>query len=130
LKVIYPIIITKTNDSTTPYFVKIPSINGMTQGKTINDSIQMARDYIGLAVINLQDSNDPVPISSYTLPKPEESDIVTLVDVDIDNYRKKYDTKLIKKTLTIPNYLNVLGKENGVNFSELLTDALKSKLYP
>ena len=128
MKVIYPIVITKTDDSTTPYFVSIPDIDGLTQGTTIDDSIEMARDFIGLKVMDLQDSNKLVPASNYTIPKSNKNDVVTLVDVDIDSYRKKHDTKLIKKTLTIPNYLNVLGKEKGVNFSEVLTDALKSKL--
>ena len=128
MKVIYPIVITKPDDSTTPYFVSIPDIDGLTQGTTIDDSIEMARDFIGLKVMDLQDSNKLVPASNYTIPKSNKNDVVTLVDVDIDSYRKKHDTKLIKKTLTIPNYLNVLGKEKGVNFSEVLTDALKSKL--
>jgi len=128
MKVIYPIVITKTEDSTTPYSVSIPDIDGMTQGTTVGDSIEMARDFIGLKVMDLQDSNKLVPASNYTIPKSNKNDVVTLVDVDIDSYRKKHDTKLIKKTLTIPNYLNVLGKEKGVNFSEVLTDALKSKL--
>lgn len=128
MKVIYPIIITKTNDKKAPYFISIPDIDGLTQGKTINDSIEMARDYIGLKVMNLQDSSEPIPTSNYFFPQVKKTDIVTLVDVNIDNYRKKHDTKLVKKTLTIPNYLNILGKENGVNFSEILTDALKAKL--
>jgi len=128
MKVVYPVVITKTDDKKTPYFISIPDINGMTQGKTIDDSIEMARDYIGLKVMDLQDSNEPVPSSNYFFPQAEKTDLVTLVDVDIDSYRKKNDTKLVKKTLTIPNYLNILGKENGVNFSEVLSEALKSKL--
>ena len=95
MKVIYPIVITKTEDSTTPYSVSIPDIDGMTQGTTVGDSIEMARDFIGLKVMDLQDSNKPVPASNYTIPKSNENDVVTLVDVD--SYRKKHDTKLIKK---------------------------------
>lgn len=56
------------------------------------------------------------------------AEIATLVDVDITKYRKLHDTKVVKKTLTIPNYLNQLGKENHVNFSEILTSALKVQL--
>ena len=69
----------------------------LTQGKTIDDSIEMARDYIGLKVMDLQDYNEPIPTSNYSLPQAKESDIVTLVDVDIDSYRRKHDTKLVKK---------------------------------
>ncbi|CAJ1180582.1 hypothetical protein FD33_GL000242 [Companilactobacillus paralimentarius DSM 13238 = JCM 10415] len=129
MKIVYPIIISKTSDQTVPYFVSIPDIEGMTQGKDIDDAIQMARDYIGLNIIDKQDNNLDVPNSNYTLPSAENSDVVTLVDVDIDEYRRKNDFKTIKKTLTIPNYLNKLGKENNINFSELLTTALKKELH-
>ncbi|HIY93485.1 MAG TPA: type II toxin-antitoxin system HicB family antitoxin [Candidatus Companilactobacillus pullicola] len=109
--------------------IKIPDIDGMTQGKNIDDAIQMARDYIGLNIINKQDNNLDVPTSNYVLPTSKDGNIVTLVDVDIDEYRRKNDFKTIKKTLTIPNYLNKLGKENNINFSELLTTTLKKELH-
>lgn len=96
MKIIYPIIITKMDDKEVPYFISIPDINGMTQGKTIDDSIEMARDYIGLKVMDLQDSNEPIPTSNYSLPQAKESDVVTLIDVNIDSHRRKYNTKLVK----------------------------------
>lgn len=128
MKVVYPIIIIKTSDTTVPYLVKIPDLDGMTQGTSIADSIQMARDYIGLNIIDRQDNDETIPISKYSKPQTKSNDIITLVDVDIDAYRRRNDFKAVKKTLTIPNYLNELGKENNINFSELLTDALKQKL--
>jgi len=128
MKVVYPIIITKTSDKNIPYFVNIPDIEGMTQGKTIADAIQMARDYIGLNVMDRQDNHESIPESNYQQLTPRNDSVTTLVDVDIDIYRRKNDLRTIKKTLTIPNYLNELGKESNINFSELLTSALKEKL--
>lgn len=128
LKVIYSIIITKDdNDSDVPYLVQIPALDGYTQGTSIANAIDMARDYIGLAVMDMEDSGIAIPNSSYDLPKASKGDVVTLVDVDVTAYRRQHDNKVVKKTLTIPNYLNELGKENNVNFSELLSNSLKEK---
>lgn len=128
-KVVYPIIITKDdNDPAVPYLVQIPALDGYTQGTSIANAIDMARDYIGLAVMDMEDSDVAIPNSSYDLPTASKDDVVTLVDVDVTAYRRQHDNKVVKKTLTIPNYLNELGKENNVNFSELLTNSLKEKL--
>ena len=128
-KVVYPIIITKDdNDSAVPYLVQIPALDGYTQGTSIANAIDMARDYIGLAVMDMEDSDAAIPNSSYDLPTASKDDVVTLVDVDVTAYRRQHDNKVVKKTLTIPNYLNELGKENNVNFAELLTNSLKEKL--
>lgn len=128
MKVIYPIIITRDEaEATDTYLVKIPDLDGLTQGNSIADSIDMARDYIGLTIMDREDDHEDIPESNTVLPKTDKG-IATLVDVDIDVYRRKHDNKVVKKTLTIPNYLNELGKEQNINFSELLTNALKQKV--
>lgn len=121
---VFPIVITKNEeDSDYPYFVEIPDLNGMTEGKSVADAISMAEDYIGTASLE-----DELPASNYALPKTNKDAIVTLVKVNVSEYQRKHDNKVIKKTITIPNYLNELGKENGINFSEVMTSALKTKL--
>jgi hypothetical protein len=50
------------------------------------------------------------------------------VDINFKKYKAQRDNKVVKKTLTIPNYLNELGIEKGINFSLTLTEALKEKL--
>lgn len=121
---VFPITITKNdNNSDYPYFVEIPDLNGMTEGSSIADAIKMAEDYIGTASLE-----DDLPTSNYYLPTNTKNTISTLVRVNISEYKRKHDHKVVKKTITIPNYLNELGKEQGINFSELMTDALKSKL--
>ena len=121
---VFPIIITKDEENTDyPYFVEIPDIDGMTEGKSIADAMEMAKDYIGTYSLE-----DKLPESNTKLPKVKDGATTTLVTVNVSEYKRKHDNKVIKKTITIPNYLNELGKENGVNFSELMTTALKEKL--
>ena len=120
---VFPIIITKDDDSDYPYFVEIPDIDGMTEGKSIADAMEMAKDYIGTYSLE-----DKLPESNTKLPQAKDDATVTLVTVNVSEYKRKHDNKVIKKTITIPNYLNELGKESGINFSEVMTTALKEKL--
>jgi len=128
--VVYPVIISYEPDGTdVPYVVEIPAFNGMTQGTSVADGIRMARDYIGLMAISMADDSEKLPESVTQLPKPDNPDaVVTLVDVNIDEYRRKNDNRVIKKTLTIPNYLNEAGVKAGINFSQLLAETLSAKL--
>lgn len=121
---VFPIIITKDEDNNDyPYFVEIPDIDGMTEGNSIADAMEMAKDYIGTYSLE-----DKLPESNTKLPQAKDGATVTLVTVNVSEYKRKHDNKVIKKTITIPNYLNELGKENGINFSEVMTTALKEKL--
>lgn len=72
--------------------------------------------------LHLFPSNESLP----TVKDPNS--LVTLIDIDIDDYIRKHDNRLVKKTLTIPSRLNELAKENNINFSRVLVDALQKKL--
>ncbi len=122
-KYIYPVIITHDMEEPHPFTVEIPDIDGMTEADSVSDALDMALDYIGEYSLD----ND-LPKSNLELPKRSGDEIVTLVQVYPDEYRRKHDHKLVSKNLTIPNYLNELGKENRINFSELLVKALKKEL--
>ncbi|WP_125604385.1 type II toxin-antitoxin system HicB family antitoxin [Lapidilactobacillus bayanensis] len=124
--VTYPVIIRKDGGETDtmPYLVDIPALDGMTEGSSIDDALAMAADYIGTYSLD----EVTMPESVYKLPAHNETDVVSLVPVNISEYRRKNDSKVIKKTLSIPNYLNELGNERGVNFSLILTNALKKEL--
>lgn len=88
MKLIYPIVITQTADKAVPYLVEIPDFNGKTQGTSIFNAIQMARDYINLKVTDLEDNHKPIPDSNYYLPSINKPDIATLIDVDTAKYSK------------------------------------------
>ncbi|CAJ1187227.1 type II toxin-antitoxin system HicB family antitoxin [Companilactobacillus nantensis] len=87
MKRVYPIVITRTTDKTIPYFVNIPDFNGNTQGSTIFDAIQMARDFINLKITDLEDNHKPIPDSNYSFPQIKKTDIATLVDINTAEYK-------------------------------------------
>ena len=122
--VVYPVVISPLSADGF-HLVTIPDIDGITQGETIAEAIEYARDYIGNAIAFADEPINKPNTISFTL---KENDIVTLVDVDIEAYKKALDLTPVKKTLTIPSYLNDLGMKQGINFSQTLTDALKDKL--
>ena len=125
---IYPIYITVDQNEEYPYFVEIPDVDGYTQGKDLAEAITMARDYIGFAVVDKLEHNEPLPLPNNIKYDKNEDQIKTLVDINFKKYKSQYDNKVVKKTLTIPNYLNELGNDKGINFSLTLTEALKEKL--
>lgn len=130
---IYPIIINFDDQekSEQKYFIEIPDFNGFTQASSIEEGVQMAREYIGNALIELDELNQEFP--TFDLNKIHKisntSDgFVTSVDIDFKKFKAASDNRVVKKTLTIPNYLNVLALDNNINFSELLTNSLKHEL--
>ena len=110
------------------FSVSIPDLKIGTQGETIAESIDMARDAIGLWGICEQDEGRVIPEPSGLTPEHEEGELVTLVDIDFDAYRRAHDMRTIRKNVTIPSYLNDLAERAGVNFSQVLQDGLKQRL--
>ena len=118
---VYPIVISKEEDG---YYVSIPDFESATQGESIADSIAMARDAIGLMGIDMQDDGKELPIPNSKAYEAAKDDIVTLVDVDFSEYRRKVDNRAVKKNCTIPYWLSVEAEKAGINYSRILQDAL------
>ena len=90
MKGAYPIILQKTEDG---YYVNIPDFEIGTQGDSIADAMEMARDAIGLTGIDMEDDGKTLP-EPYTVKfEQEKDDIVTLVDVDFTEYRRRADNR-------------------------------------
>ena len=124
-RIVYPIIITEEKDS---FYVSVPDFESATQGESVADAIMMARDLIGLMGIDMQDDGKELPIPYLKEYEVSEGDIVTLVDVDFSDYRKRVDNKSVKKNCTIPYWLSVEAENAGINYSRILQDALMSVL--
>lgn len=125
MKGAYPVIIRPTNDG---YYVDIPDFDSGTQGKTIAESMEMARDAIGLMGIDLEDEKKEIPEPYSRKFESEKGDIITLVDVDFSDYRRKNDNRAIKKNCTIPYWLSVEADKVGINYSRLLKEAIMGAL--
>ena len=91
------------------------------------DAIFMAEDVIAMMLADYEDEGKPVPVPS-SINDIKTSGVVSLVRADTDEWRKLVDNKAIKKTLSIPSWLNSRAEKAGVNFSQVLQDALKKLL--
>lgn len=114
----------------TGYSVYVPDIDGcFTQGDTLEEAYDMAFDAVGLCLEDLSENGLPYPAPSKPEDiKPELGDCVVLIKFDLVAYSRKHDTKAVKKTLTIPSWLDILAKESHINFSQVLQSALMEQL--
>jgi len=113
------------------FYVFFPDIDrGATQGETIAECIDMAQDFLCLALYEIEKNNGMIPAPS-DIKKiiVDENEIITLISTDTEFYHRFYSNKLIKKTLNIPMWLNEQAEKANINFSALLQDALKKYLH-
>ncbi|HAP5609217.1 TPA: type II toxin-antitoxin system HicB family antitoxin [Enterococcus faecalis] len=110
--------------------VSFPDLDGaFTGGADMHEALFLAKDLLAGWLINAQDDGESLPVPS--APSDfhiDQNDLVVPIEVNLDIYRAKFDNQLIKKTLTIPKYLNIEAEALGINFSQTLTEALKDKL--
>lgn len=123
----YPILLIPEEKGFTVF---IPDFNINTQGDDLTEAIEMARDAIGIMGIDMQDEGKVIPSASAMNDiKHSAKEIVSLVDVDFAEYRRKNDLRTVKKNCTIPSWLNFEAEKAGVNFSAILQTALKNELH-
>lgn len=120
--VIYPAIFSKDGDY---IFVQVPDLQGgFTQGANTLDAVSMAEDLIGNL---LEDKTEyPKPSDPQDI-KLKDGESLVYISVDLAEFRIKY-SRTIRKNVTIPEYLNVIAKERKINVSQVLTEALRTKL--
>ena len=126
MKQVYPIILHPEEEG--GFSVSIPDLQIGTQGESVAECIDMARDAIGLWGICEQDEGRSIPVPSRLIPDHAQEELVTLVDIDFDAYRRAHDMRTIRKNVTIPSYLNDLAERAGLNFSQVLQEGLRQKL--
>lgn len=126
-KYAYPAVFTAENNS---YSVSFPDVEGcLTFGETIPEAIEMAEDALCLMLYDLEEEGREIPKPSDAKElKVESNEFVTMIACDTVEYRKFYDNKAVKKTLTVPNWMNTLAEKAGINFSQVLQEALLQKL--
>lgn len=120
---IFPAVFSKDEDGYSVYF---PGIDGaFTCGETFEEAVFMAKDCLELNLDGIEELPEIVNIEDIKL---EKNEYVVMVTADMISYRKKYHSQPVKKTLTIPKWLNDLGVQKKINFSKLLQEALKKEL--
>lgn len=123
-KYVYPAVLKEENNKV---YVKVPNLKGCnTVGDNFADAIEMARDAIEMWLCIAEDNGEEIPAADMKMKS--DSGTVTYIDADTNEYRRITDNRAVKKTLTIPSWLNVKAEKAGINFSAVLQNALKEQL--
>lgn len=124
---VYPAIFTY-DESDKCFIVDFIDLKGCsTFGATIEEAYLMAQDAMGLFLSDLD--TFPKPTIPFNTVKLKDNQFISLIEIDLIEYRKKYNNIAVKKTLTIPTWLNTLAEKNDINFSQVLQKALKEELH-
>jgi predicted RNase H-like HicB family nuclease len=131
MKYVYPAIFTPEDGN---ILVSVPDLPGLhTFGENVADAIYMAQDAIEMWLWDAENKNEPVPRASSQAAigkhckKPNQ--FVNLVAADTDEYRRQTETRAVKKTLSIPAWLNEKAEKANAPFSQILQEALKDYLH-
>lgn len=133
MKAIYPVIFTQTEDAV---LIEVPDLRILTEGKDMADAIYMARDAIELICVTMEDDNEEIPtpsdIKDIDVKKgtfaEEGNSIISIVDIDSSEYRRKVDNKSVRRNVTLPSWLNYEAEQSHINVSKVLQDALMNVL--
>ncbi len=124
---IYPAIFDYAADGISVSFPDLPGC--FSCANSDEEAVSMAKDALGLHLYSMEEDNDkipgPTPINKIKL---EPNQAVVLVEVFMPTMRQAIENYSVKKTLSIPQWLNKLAIENNINFSQVLQTALKKQL--
>ncbi|MCL1885814.1 MAG: type II toxin-antitoxin system HicB family antitoxin [Dehalococcoidia bacterium] len=128
MKHVYPAVFHTTEEGW--YSIWFPDICcGATMGNTLAEGLENAEDLLSGALYGMEMEGQKKPrVSVVSDIKTDDGDFVTLVSADPDDCRRLNETKLVKKTLVLPSWLNEKAIAANVNFSKILQTALKNEL--
>ena len=127
-KLIYPAIFHEANDGITITFPDLPGC--ISCAKTFEEAYTMAKEAMELYLEDyVKDLFDSAPKPSKIQDiKTESCECIALIELDINQYLRSFDNRAVKKTLTIPSWLNDIAIEKHINFSKVLQEALLEKI--
>lgn len=123
---IYPAIFTKLEDG---YMVYVPDLECNTQGDDMAEAFAMGRDVIGMMCMDMEDDGKQLPTASdpATL-KVGAGEFISMLDVDVDAYRRAHSQRSVRRNVSLPCWLNERADQAGLNVSAILQNALKQAL--
>ena len=94
----------------------------------MKETYEIAVDTLGLSLSSFFENKETLPAASNPADIIVNDRFLVVIEFDIAAYRKKYNSKAIKKTLTIPEWINDAAIAMELNFSQVLQEALITKL--
>lgn len=120
----YPAIFTCEDDQ---YWVEFIDLEGcFSDGKNLAEAMENAKEAMGLF---LEDLNEYPECTTNIKNIPlSENQIISFISINLIEHRKKYENKSVKKTLSIPAWLNTMAEKENINFSQVLQKSLMDLL--
>lgn len=111
--------------------IEFPDLPGcMPCAQSTEEAVKNAKEALGVHLYGMEKDNDDIPEPTDVKDiEVEEGGVLMLVDVYMPVVRDRINNKYVKKTLTLPYWLNAEAERNGVNFSGILQEALKKYLH-
>jgi len=120
----YPAIFTFENNQ---YWVEFIDLIGcFSSGNSLPEAMEKSKEAMGLFLEDLEEF--PGCTTDIKKIKLEDNQLISFVSIDLEEHKRKYTNKSVKKTLSIPAWLNTLAEKENVNFSQILQNALKDYL--
>ena len=123
-KYVYPAVFTEEDNGM--YSVEFRDLESCyTCGDDINDAVLNAQDVLSMVLYRYEREKKAIPEPSNMLDiKVDDKSFVSYIVGDIETYRRMHNSKAVKKTLTIPEWMNEAAIAQNINFSQVLQDAL------
>lgn len=112
------------------FWITFPDIpECMTQGDDMQEAYEMAVEALGLALTSREQEKQEIPVpSDLSQIHVKADEYCVIVEFDMLAYKKRTNSKAVKKTLSIPEWLNEEATALGINFSQVLQEALIQKV--
>lgn len=127
-KLFYPALFHKAEEG--GFWVSFPDIpECLTQGDDMAQAYEMAVDALGLALVCREREQQPLPAASDpTMVSTVPGSFLVVIEFDMLTYKKRTNSHAVKKTLSIPEWLNEAAMAMDLNFSQVLQEALLAKI--
>jgi len=123
----YAAIFTQEQDG--GYSIHFPQLDGCyTQGDSFEDALRMAMDAMSLHLYGMEQDGEAIPVPNLSV-HAADGELVVPITAWMTPFRDEMENRAVKKTLTIPAWLNEAAeRRGGVNYSQILQSALKDYL--
>jgi predicted RNase H-like HicB family nuclease len=125
---VYPVVFTPLDEG--GYCIYAPDFKGcITEAADYAEGIAKIRDGLCGMLYILKRDKRPIPVPTEALlVEHAQGDMVSLVDIPLDDYIRKVGSKAVRRTISIPGWLDELAVQSGVSLSQITQEALRQKL--
>ena len=116
------------SDTIGVYFPDLPGC--ISAADTTEKAIENAKEALSLHLYGMEEDGEEIPVpSDLTEIELDKGEIPTMIEVFMKPFREKMHSRFVKKTLSIPNWLNTAAEAQHINFSAVLQSALMDQLH-